>query len=359
MPAQSNNAPPEESTIKRWLHTYVPSNYGNIWKLTKNLVTSGKREAWLAMIYAFLGIVVTPLDWFLQIFEKRRYRSAPPSQLPQIFVCGPPRSGTTLVAQVLMKHLPVYYFNNLTSIFPRSPVTALNLFRFFVRNDNDKIQFRSFYGRTSRPSSPNDALYLWDRWVGKDRRKIPSRIEEDNSDDMVMFFNAVEAYAKKPLVNKNNSLSTYASLVAPILKNAFFICLDRDPLFLAQSHLIARRFINANEKVSYGVDLDTTQKTADNYLESLCQDIMTHKNLIQEQQKSIGSDRFIVVPYEDFCANPAKIVSDIARQCLNITIDVQELSEVLKPFRAANRVKLSESEFLELKKAFQNIKLAV
>ncbi len=358
MPTRSNNVPQKESKLKQWLHTYVPSNYGNIWKLTRNLITSGKREAWLAMIYAFLGIVVTPLDWFLQIFEKRQYHNAPPSQLPQIFVCGPPRSGTTLVAQVLMKHLPVYYFNNLTSIFPRSPITALKLFSFFVPNDNQKIQFRSFYGRTSRPSSPNDALYLWDRWIGKDRRKVPNSIKEGDSKDMIEFFNAVEAYAKKPLVNKNNSLSTYASLIAPILKNAFFICLDRDPLFLAQSHLIARRFINANEKVSYGVDFDASQDIG-NYFESLCYDIITHKNLIQEQQQRIGADRFMVVPYEDFCANPAKIVSDIARQCLNIAIDARELSEVLKPFRAANRIKLSESEFLELSKAFQNIKLAV
>ncbi len=308
------------------------------------------------MIYASLGIFFTPLDLLLQYFEKKKYQKAPDSTLPQIFVCGPPRSGTTLVTQVLIRHLPVYYFNNLTSIFPRSPITALKLFKPFVKNSNQKIDFRSFYGRTSRLGSPNDALYFWDRWFGKDRKKIPKTLADSKALEMKEFFNAVEDFSNQPVVCKNNSLNAYADLVAPVLKDAYFICLDRNPLYLAQSHLIARRFINADEKVGYGVEFDENQNGSLNHLEAICHQVDKHINMNRMQQEKIGSNRFIILPYEEFCANPAQFVSSIAKQCLNVTLDPVELAKELQPLKVANTRKLSEQEFQALEETYQNMK---
>lgn len=338
--------------MKKWFHAYIPANFTNIRKLTINLVGSGNKAAIMAMVYAFLGLILTPLDLILQVFEKKLYKNAPNSSLPQIFVCGAPRSGTTLMAQVLIKYLPVYYFNNLTSLFPRSPIISQKLFGFLAKNDNKSITFSSFYGRTSKLWYPNDALYLWDRWTGKDRKTIPTSLHYQAKKRMVQFFNAVEHHSKQPLLNKNNSLNSFAHLVAETLPNSYFICLDRDPIFLAQSHLVARRFINADEQKSYGIEFETLTSQTEDAISNICKQVFNHKQMIKHQQDVVGSDRFHIVDYEEFCKNPAKIVVKIAKECLGLDLEV-----TIEPFKVANKINISEDEFSKIKSTTKQLNL--
>ncbi len=208
---------------RRFFHKFVPANFNDIIGLTKRLIFEGDKAGIMAMLYSLFGAVLTPLDMLLQPFEKRKYASSDLPKQPLIFVCGAPRSGTTLTGQVLIKHLPVFYFNNLTSLFPRSPVTALRLFGRWVNGSMYDLTYKSFYGRTTKLFYPNDALYFWDRWTEVDRKEIPQQISKAQQAEMAQFFGAVEKFSEKPLLNKNNSLNTYASLVAEVLPNAYFI----------------------------------------------------------------------------------------------------------------------------------------
>ncbi len=325
---------------RKWIHRFVPANFHNVLGLTWRLIWRGKAAGRYAITYSLMGLLLTPLDLILQFFERRLYRSARPARMPLIFVCGAPRSGTTVAAQCLIKHLPVFYFSNLTSLFPRSPIMASKLFGWLARTRQRALPLKSFYGRTSHLSHPNDALYIWDRWVGTDRYVVPDSIDASQQRDMVQFFSAVEEFSGKATVNKNNSLNTYAHLVAEILPNAVFICLDRDPKYLAQSHYVARKFIHGNTEIPYGI---RGGGTTGNPLDDICQQIVFHRRCIEQQQDLIGSDRFIVMPYEGFCQRPSYWVSMLAKRILNITLDLKELEKRLPPMPSANYPKIEES----------------
>ena len=315
------------------------------------------------MFYSVVGLIMIPIDWLLKLFEQRLYHQESTPQLPQIFVCGPPRSGTTLVAQVLIKHLPVYYFNNLTSIFPGSPIISNKIFGWFAMKSNQDITFDSLYGRTTNLWFPNDALYLWDRWTGVDRDKIPDTISSENQNKMRSFFAAVEKFSGKPLVNKNNKLNTYAKLVSDVLDNAYFICIDRDPVYLAQSQLIASRFIHGDGGIPYGVKFDTKQNSSENDsfdpVEQVCKQVLRHKEVMLQQEGLIGKDRFITVPYEDFCAEPVKWVSEISSKILGQDIDAEALGKNLKPFQVSNRRKLDPEIFSKIESHFEKSRVTL
>ena len=57
----------------------------------------------------------------------------------------------------------------------------------------------------------------------------------------------------KPILVKNNNLNACASLVADVFQQAVFICMTRDPRFLAQSLLQARVNIHGGEDFPYGI----------------------------------------------------------------------------------------------------------
>ena len=199
---------------RKLLHRHLPGHYRNPVGLAWRLVKSKRREAYFAMSSTLAGLLLTPLDLLLLPFERKAYRRAEPPRHPVILVCGPPRSGTTLVAQTLIRYLGTTYINNLTALFPRSPVTANRILPGCMKPD--RVRPRSYYGRTSGLAGTNDGLQLWDRWFGRDRTRIPTALSSEERDAMVRFFGACEQAFGGPLIAKNNSLNLSAALVAEI-----------------------------------------------------------------------------------------------------------------------------------------------
>jgi hypothetical protein len=230
---------------------------------------------------------------------------------------------------------------------------ASKLFGWLAKGANQDITFNSFYGRTTKLTFPNDALYFWDRWTGHDRKAIPTELSPETRRAMVSFFGAFEKYSGQPLVNKNNSLNTYAHLVAEAMPNAHFICLDRDAVFLAQSHLVARRFIHGDERTPYGVRGEN--ELAANPIEDICRQVLFHKKQIRAEQEAIGAERFTILPYEDFCARPAHWVGFFSEKILGKNLNVSKLANDLPPFEAANKPKIEAETLKEIERTIEQL----
>ncbi len=331
-------------SLRRALHKFVPAHFHDPFGLAARLIRSGNEAARFAMVSAALGPLCLPLDLLLKARERRLYDSASPPTRPIILVCGPPRSGTTLTAQVLIRNLPVAFINNLTSLFPRSPLTANRLFGKIPQARD--VGYESYYGKTTRLSGPNDALYLWDRWLGADRTVIPDHLAPSAILDMRRFFGAFEQLYGAPLVAKNNSLNATARLVAEALPTARFLCLQRDPVYLAQSLLRARRDIHGGEESPYGL-ADAAEDVTDP-IESVCRQVEFHEGLVRRQLEAIGADRFWIIPYETFCANPFATVERVAVEGVGVAYRSEWRDPELRQFEVANRRRISEESFERL-----------
>jgi Sulfotransferase family len=318
--------------LRSALHRFFPSHIQNPLGLAGRLIRTRDPNARFAMLSAAGGLALTPLDLALLPFERQRYRGATVPERPSIFVCGPPRSGTTLLFQVLAATLPVAYFNNLTALFPRSPITANAWFGGRLRFSSE--EFRSYYGRAKGLGAPNDALYLWDRWIGKNRRRVPGAIDPGSQEAMRRFFGAFERFSRRPLVAKNNNLNGYAHLVADVLPRAIFVCMSRDPLYLAQALYIARRDIHGDERVAYGIDETAGDAGRDrDPVDDVCRQVLFHQRLQAEQRAKIGPVRFRIVSYEGFCADPGTTIRELAR-LLGVAPDEERMPGPFKESRS-------------------------
>ena len=334
----------EEAGWRGALGSHLPAHFRDPFGLAWRLLRSGSPDAAAAAFQALIGLVATPVDFCLQPFERARVARAGPPERPMLFVVGPPRSGTTLVVQTLIRALPVAYLTNVTTVFPRAPMTAARLLR--ARLANEKVQPRSHYGRTSRLHGPNDGLQLWDRWIGTDRTRVPETLDPAARAALVAFFGAYEAMHARPVVAKNNSLNLYAALVAEALPTARFVCLRRDPLFLAQSLLQARRHIHGSDSVPYGPHAPDRTETSDP-LADVCAQIRFHAERAADQQRRIGDERFCFLAYEDFCEDPAGTVRD-ASAWLGVDVVPGGAPE---RFRASRQRTLPAEEFARLERA--------
>jgi hypothetical protein len=343
--------------VRKLLHPLLPAHFNDPIGLFARLLRSKDPAALFTIGTTTLSALASPLDFILHIAEKRFYQKAPAPNLPLIFVTGPPRSGTSLVAQVLIQYLPVSYFNNLTAVFQRAPILANVLFAKI--STSKKITYKSYYGKTNSFSGPNDGLHIWDRWFGKDRTRIPTFLGEKEKHDMIRFFGAYQNAFQKPFLNKNNNLNTFAHLVAEALRDSHFICLTREAPYLAQSLLTARTKIHGDKNIPYGLHHQYRNRKnngCQDYVEDVCRQVLFHEKIVREQQQMVGANRFWIVEYEQFCEKPEELVQLVSQRVLRQPLDVNKLRKTLKPLQCANIIKSPHELFHQIQSTLEELR---
>ncbi len=323
------------------LSRQVPGHFENRARLALRVLQRGGDGGRFALFAALAGVITTPLDIALEGRERQLYKAAGPIHRPLLFVCGPPRSGTSVVTQTLIRHLPVTYINNLMGIFPRAPLAATRFFRVPPRNHT--VELKNHYGKTPRFDGPNDGLFVWDRWFGADRTDAKAALDRDAVDQLQRFFSALSDLSGRPVITKNNSLNILARHAAAALPEAIFVCVDREPLYLAQSLLLARRYVHGNDSRPYGID-QPRSSWLDDPLADVCRQVAFYERSASAHVEELGSNRFWRVSYEAFCAAP-HILVERAAAALGLS---PELRETPPPLRASQTRRLPSAEFERL-----------
>lgn len=334
--------------LRAQLHQAVPSHFQDPVGLAVRVLRSRDADGLSALFQAGARLVLSPADaaWS-RLASDPHEDDAGPSR-PILFVTGPPRSGTTLLHQSLIRALPVAYLTNLASLFARCAVAGG--YPLTGALDNGRVGLASYYGRTRSFSGPSDGLEFWDRWLGADRRAVPSCIAPAAAREMRGFFGRLERRSGRMIVAKNNNLLASAHLVAEALPTARFVCLRRDPLYLAQSLLVARRDIQGTSDVSYGIDdVGAAGEPPDDPIADVWRQVGFFQELEASQVRRLGSDRFLIVSYEDLCADPLSVVRQIGKDVFGI----DDVSADLEPLEPRRRRTLPDDEFERLARRAQ------
>jgi hypothetical protein len=320
--------------LRRAIHPFVPAGFHDPVGLARRLLKNPDPAARFAIRAAAAAPFAMPIDVLMTPFERRMYRDAGAPTKPIVLVCGSARSGTSLAAQLLIRNLPVAFFDNLASVFPRSPLTARRMLG--QRLQRPLIAYRSYYGRTSGWGAPNDALNLWDRWLGRDRSRAPERLDAKARAEMSAFFGAFERETGLPVVAKNNALNASAHFVAEALPTARFIGLQRSRHSLALSLYRARLDIHGAATVPYGLTTRDARRP-DDAVEDICRQVLFHERLAREQQARLGAGRFMIVHYEDICRDPRSFVETVGRDFLDTIPDFGKTDPTLQSFAVGHR----------------------
>ena len=257
-----------------------------------------------------LGVAARPLDAALARGERRRLAAAEGGPAPCVLVVGGPRSGTTLVYQLLAKHLRVSYTSNWTGAFARSPIAAGRLAPRWQRDP--KASTRSFFGSVAGPGGPNDAFAVWDRWFGGVRGK-PGPLPPEAAAEARAFVAAWNAAFGRPLLNKNNRNALAISALAEALPEAVFVVVERDPVYVAQSLLEARALVQGDAQRGWGLLAeDADPDAAEGAVEAVCGQVRAFQREIDAQAEALDPARRVRVAYEDFCRDPRPTLEAVA-----------------------------------------------
>lgn len=235
---------------------------------------------------------------------------------PPVFIIGAPRSGTTLLYQILLNHFRFVYFSNIVAHFCHAPVFALMVARRLFSNRDDLHDYSSVYGRTKGMMGPHEAGEFWYRWFPRGRHVYvpPSATPEKHLLHLRREILGMSKVENVSALFKN----TYNTMrIAPILEalpEASFLVCRRDPVDIAQSVLKGRMKVMGRKDLWWSLppkEIDVIENHP--YWDQVVEQVYYIYKQIEEDKQRFGGSHFFDVSYEALCNDTHVEVSHIER----------------------------------------------
>ena len=260
-----------------------------------------------------------PLERVLE----RRYRDPDP---PVVFIVGAPRSGTTLLYQLLARFLEVGYGSNRMARYWLVPVVGA------VRHGplrREEISLNSRFGASVGPMGPHEFSWFWQFHTG-------FRNHDQYDDETLAKMNwsgirgALEGlvgYFQSPLMIKSiNYVNYHVEFIARYLPQSRFLWIERNEEDTIRSILRVREERYGDASVWWSVRPHDVERWKSRSPEEQVVHQFTHVRDALARAASRLGNRFQRVTYEALVTNPKAVVQSVGSFIGVGTVDPSALS---------------------------------
>lgn len=267
---------------------------------------------------------------------------------PVVFVMGPPRSGSTLLSQVLAATEAFGVTNNFVARFWRAPAVGIRL-DLALNPPGRTATFQSNRGRTSGVSEPHEFGYYWSSWfdLGQESHALsPQVLARVDTVGLKRSLAAMESASGKPLMFKNNTWFTFqANWLARQFPTSIVVACERDPFFVAQSIYAQRLALGAADR--WWSMRPSTYATLQG-LSPLEQVAAQAVDITREMQKTLAlmpPERLIRADYRRLCGEPRRLTEEVLRACAAIDGNMSySIEHIPERFETTDRIRLDPTD---------------
>ncbi|MGM0503188.1 MAG: sulfotransferase [Bacteroidota bacterium] len=288
------------------------------------------------------------LSPIIHLFEKKpikKYSSKQP-EFPIVFIIGAPRSGSTILYQLITNFFDVSYINNLIYLSRENLFFGFWLNRLVFKNKKHD-NFQSNYGNTKKfgLNAPSEGGQIWYKWFSKDQIYFEKGSLSDKKIIQIRkLFYAIINKQQKPIIIKNLMTSQRLLPFSEIFPSAKFIFIKRLPEYNAQSIYKARKKLSPHEW--WSVKPKNYQDLLNLSLaEQSVKQVYYIEKQIMEDINLFPKKNIKIVNYEDLISDYKNIFSDLKSF---IGCEFKEETHATN-LDSGNNLKIDKEEFEQIK----------
>lgn len=231
-----------------------------------------------------------------------------------LFIVGAPRSGTTLLSQLLSATGCFAYITNIAARFWGAPAVGL-MFQSLMeqyRLQSNELLLESTHGVTHEPFSPHEFGYFWKHWLNLNNPNSDAWYRLADPSRFLKTLASMEQAYDLPLMFKSICVSFVIDELSRILPRAKFVWIRRSTLYNCQSVLKLRQDVwgdvtNWPEDCFYQCD-DVELKSP---AELVVDQVDLIERTIADSFRRLPSDRFLSLGYEELCLDTRTTITKV------------------------------------------------
>jgi hypothetical protein len=249
-----------------------------------------------------------------------------------IFILGLPRSGTTLLTQVIFNNLDVMCTNNVIAKFWKTPLVGAYLSKITLGSQKSD-SYCSVYAKTKYPWDPHEFSWFWNDLMNiKDITKYniteeANRIDWERVRTKLVNLNKV---LEAPMVHKPLELIGYhLEKFASLFEKALFIYIDRDALDVAYSLTEARLYRYSDISVWWGSypPIKNYSTIADQpYNIQIAIQVHCLKKMYFKKIPILPATKVLTTSYDSLCEKPDALLNEIVLKANKLDCEVTLLN---------------------------------
>ncbi len=285
--------------------------------------------------------------------EQKHIRQSPAApELPLVFIVGLPRSGTTLLSQILIRDVGLGYINNFVSRFWKVPATGIHLYNNLCGKITEELPYRSDYGRTDGLAGPHEFGFYWRRWFDYSDSHYVGMVDLDG-DIAVQLKRSVASIERalgKPIMFKNlAACGMNAYWLSQIFTNAHFIVCRRNYADVAHSLLEGRKVRAGGVEKWFSVKPPEYEKLMQlQPIDQVIGQIYSIDKHVVDQLSSVDNSRWAVLDYDSLIDHTEDVIEFIKNIYKSCDCELEPAAPDAQPVVAKkNKLKLNDNKSYE------------
>lgn len=273
-----------------------------------------------------------------------KYRQVP-NDRPVIFILGAPRTGSTILYQLITSFFEVTYLDNLVNLGRETPFVSYLLSRKIFGNKGHRT-FSSQYGRSNGLHEPSEAGILWRKFMPKNFEYISDRdIDHNQLRFFSDFITAVNNKANTSLIVKNLYFTQRLRFLKASGLNLRFIFIKRDPVYTAQSIFLGRKQNMKDINCWWSVSPSNYEKLKDlDVFKQIAAQVYYLEKDTEQDLKLFSRENILTLWYEDLVNYPYKVI-DYLKAFIGVDLRDDRDLDILSELKNQNKQKVDDDTF--------------
>jgi len=277
-------------------------------------------------------------------------------QFPVVFVIGTPRSGHTILSQLLAASGGLAYISNFVARFWMAPYIGAKIeLALGIRDVEKEREYSSEYGHTVGWIQPHEFGNFLRRWLPfKETHKVDvEELQQDKGDRFAREVAALEAIYGKPVFFRNLIYGLNINLLIKVFPRAIFVVCRRNILHQAESILIARQRLTGDKQNWWSLRPKEYRNLVDlPFWEQIIGQIHYSHEEIGNGLSRLDRRQWLEIHYSDLCKQPRdqllRILKAVERMGGRVDCRLDVISDRLE---STDVQRISDEEFQNLREA--------